>query len=167
MTSLSILLRAIYAKLQTSAYSPVVTVNESADLINDLKTNRYRLELSLDVLDADGYTSQRDIEWEAKISVWGYIRKEGMNLKNINELNLNPTPFELDDLSNIGDFAIDTHRLIVSLMDDKQNETFVCPGFSHFNGKNTILLDFELYNGITVFNVVMGVVFSQEDTSIT
>jgi hypothetical protein len=158
MSSLSTLATAIYNKLLTSSYNPTVSVTESVDLSKDMQSGTPRIYMELIYADSDSYQDQRDLQWNMQFMIYGYLKKTILDGTTF-------TQYTIEDIVASYDFAMDTAALILSLLDDKQEGTFVCPGFIMFSGQIEIVADFEILPGISMFALKVIPIIKQSDTT--
>jgi hypothetical protein len=157
MSTLSILTQGIYNKLLTSRYNPVVSLEESIDIVQDMKDGRPRIEIELLQADTNQYVSQRGLYWVVNFGILGYLKK-------VNAIQDQRSHWNISDKVAILDFAVNTSALVFSLLDDKQSETFTCPGFEMFEGNSKIYPEFEIVPNISMFGLQINAVILQNDT---
>lgn len=155
MSTLGVLSRAIYAKLQTNSYGAGVFVEEVTDPLNQLIVGTPRLELEIVKADSDRYVNQREMQWDAGFLITGYLKKE---------LTDGKSNWTIDDKAAILDFGMNTSALVYSLLDDKQAGTLICPNFIMFSGQMEVFVDFEVFPGVSMFSLIVTPVIKQGDT---
>lgn len=152
-------LDALEAKFQESTFATTaanVVVGESIDLMGLARdtANFPRLEILITKDKASGYGSQRNIDFDFRYSVAGYIRRESDDVST-------------QDMKNIMNFGTEIRALNYQFLDEKQQGNPPCVGFSRLGEYPETFYEFELFPKITAFIFEMNALLYLSDTQVS
>jgi hypothetical protein len=117
-----------------------------------------RMEFFIGSAKGDGYTSQRDIEWEFDFSFIGYLKRTATQ-------NNSESLWTKADFNTIWEFAEESMAIVLSLIDDTQRDSLLAPNFLMFRGTPALVVSCELIPYVSTFAGHVTAVFQKEDTN--
>lgn len=117
-----------------------------------------RVEIFVEDAQAEGYESQRTLEWNFRFWFTGYIRRTPTG-------DGSESLWTETDFTNIWSFAEETMAIVFGLMDDHQADNSIAPSFIMFKGTPVLSVNCEIIPNISVFMGFVEVIFQKEDTN--
>jgi hypothetical protein len=140
----------------TDAANTLLTNN--IDIATAPDTAFPRVEIYVDMAKAEGYESQRDLQWCYRFWFNGYLKR------TVAQDNSNSLWTETDFLS-IWDFGEETMASVLGILDACQVNPSLAPDFLMFKGSPILTASCEIIPNISTFMGFVEAIFQKEDTN--